>query len=146
MNICSRHGRIRQNTAPFFQGMQLLQLPVCVSVKGNVALGGKKLFLDGESSFLVKADIGFQWDQICIKGINLSLKRRQFWSVLAGEYLHPVGANSLLQEQIMKVNSLPYEQSLECEFSPLTLCLLVLSADNLCKQLGPRSGLIKCRA
>ena len=28
----------------------------------------------------------------------------------------------------------------------LTLCLLVSSADNLCKQFGPRSGPTKCRA
>ena len=30
-------------------------------------------------------------------------------------------------------------------FYSLTLCLLMTSADNLCKQLGPRSG-PKCRA
>ena len=31
-------------------------------------------------------------------------------------------------------------------FSALTHCRLVSSADNLCKQFGPRSGLTKCQA
>ena len=32
-----------------------------------------------------------------------------------------------------------------CLYAHLTLCLLVSSAHNLCKQIGPRSGLTKCR-
>ena len=31
------------------------------------------------------------------------------------------------------------------EFTPLTLCILVSSADNLCKQVGARSGPTQCR-
>ena len=34
----------------------------------------------------------------------------------------------------------------ECHIGILTLCLLVLSADNLCKKFGPRSGSTKCWA
>ena len=39
-----------------------------------------------------------------------------------------------------------YGESSEYKQSILTIYLLVLSADNFCKQFGPRSGLTKCRA
>ena len=51
-----------------------------------------------------------------------------------------------------EINKKIYTQAAVVDFVPrhglvvfcLTLCLLLLSADNLCKQFGPRSGPTKC--
>ena len=67
-------------------------------------------------------------------------------SLLCTDYIWRAGLSVRLSSHISYSWSRDSKGKWNTNFIYLTLCLLVSSADNLCKQFGPRSGPTKCRA